>query len=363
VQAAVAHDWLVRYGGAERCVEELLAAFPGAAFLTTVLDPEGMPASLCHAKTSFLQSVPGAVQHYEWFLPLMPLAWRLNRVPEPVDIVISSSHACAKAVVPPDGVPHLSYCHTPMRYAWDFEAEKDRFPSMLVPAVRRSMALFRSWDRSTARRVTRFLANSRAVADRIRRFYARDADIVYPPVRTDIFTPGAKRGDDFLYVGRLVSYKRPDVAVQAFQSLPHRLLVVGDGHMRPRLEAVATPNVRFLGTIDESRLLELYRSCRALVYPANEDFGIVMAEAQACGTAVIALDAGGARDIVDDRSTGWLVPEQTPEAFRAAVLRAAEEELDAGLIRIRAERFSAERFRAEMRRVVEETVSARDETG
>jgi len=227
-----------------------------------------------------------------------------------------------------------------------------------VPAVRRSMALFRSWDRATARRVTRFVANSSAVAGRINEFYGREAAVVHPPVRTNVFTPGGSRGDDFLYVGRLVSYKRADVAVHAFRSLPHRLIVVGEGHLRPRLEAEATPNVRFVGQVDESRLLDLYRACRALVYPGNEDFGIVMAEAQACGAPVIALDAGGARDIVKDGITGWLVREQKMDAFRAAVQRAANEELDAAVIRRRAERFSAERFRHEIRHVIEDAVTA-----
>jgi glycosyltransferase involved in cell wall biosynthesis len=176
-------------------------------------------------------------------------------------------------------------------------------------------------------------------------------------VGTEYFTPGVERGGDFLYVGRLVGYKRPDLAVEAFAGLPHRLVVVGDGQLGSRLRERATTNVEFLGEVDDERLRKLYRSSRALVYPGEEDFGIVMAEAQATGTPVIALARGGAVDIVEDGVTGWLVGEQTVEAFRAAVERAAAEELDGAAISERAQRFSREGFRERMRALVEATVA------
>ena len=198
---AIAHEWLVAYGGSERCVEELLAVFPEATLLTTILDARAVPETLRGASPSFLQRVPGARSHHEWLLPAMPLAWRTRRLRDDVELVVSSSHACAKAVRHPVGVPHLCYCHTPMRYAWDFEAEQERFPSALRPAARRAMAWFRRWDRATAANVDRFLANSRAVARRIERAYGRAAEVVHPPVRTDFFTPGGERGEDFVYVG------------------------------------------------------------------------------------------------------------------------------------------------------------------
>lgn len=357
MRIAVAHEWLVRYAGSERCVEEMLEAFPGAYLLTTVAEPEALPPTLRRAETSFLQRVPGSRSHHEWFLPLMPLAWRLKDVPSELDAVISSSHACAKAVRTENGVPHLCYCYTPMRYAWDFEAERTRFPAPLRPAARAGMAWFRAWDRRTVERVDRFVAISQAVADRVRRVYGREADVIHPPVNTDFFTPGGERGDEFLFVGRLVSYKRADLVVRAFEGLPYRVLVVGDGHLADRLRATAPANVRFASGVDDAKLRELYRSARALIYPADEDFGIVMAEAQACGTPVVALAAGGALDIVEPEETGWLLPAQTVGELRRAVARAAEEELDPDVIRLHAERFSRERFRRELRATVEELVA------
>ena len=245
-RVAIAHEWLVRYAGSERCVDELLVAFPGAEVLTTVVNPSAVPARLRGARPSALQHVPGATSHHEWLLPLMPLAWRMMAPPSGVDAVVSSSHACAKAVPVEDGTPHLCYCHTPMRYAWDFGAERERFPRGSRTAARGLMAWFRRWDRATAARVTRFVANSRAVASRIQRHYGRRAQVVPPPVRTDFFTPGGERGEGFLYVGRLTGYKRPDLVVDAFRGLPYRLTVVGKGAMAPALRARATPNVEFI---------------------------------------------------------------------------------------------------------------------
>jgi glycosyltransferase involved in cell wall biosynthesis len=246
-----------------------------------------------------------------------------------------------------------------MRYAWDFASERDRFPRPIRPAARLGMAAFRRWDRKTAARVDEFVAISRAVAGRIERFYGRSARVIHPPVRTGYFTPGGERGGHFLYVGRLVSYKRPDLVVEAFAGLPHELVVVGEGHLEQRMRERATPNIRFEGAVADERLRELYRSARALVFPGEEDFGIVMVEALAAGTPVIALGRGGAADIVEPGVSGWLLERQDVDELRSAVRRAAEEELDRAEIRTRAERFAADRFRREIRAAVEELVATR----
>jgi glycosyltransferase involved in cell wall biosynthesis len=257
------------------------------------------------------------------------------------------------------GVADVCYCYTPMRYAWRFEDERKRFPTPLIPLIRPALAWFRRWDRQTAQRVNQFVAISTYVADQIRSFYGRDALVVHPPVDTDFYTPDdGATGEDFLYVGRLISYKRADLVVDAFAELPYRIAIVGEGHLRRELEERATPNVRFLGNVDDVQLRSLYRSSRALVYPAEEDFGIVMAEAQACGTPVIALASGGAVDIVGPGTTGWLLAEPSVEAVSAAVEDAASATLDPTAIRRRAERFSRSAFRAAMRRVVEDAVAA-----
>lgn len=357
MRVAIAHEWLVRYGGSERTVEQLLLEFAGATLLTTVLSGERLPESLRQADTSFLQGFGPARRSPEWFIPLMPLAWRLRSPVSGVDALISSNHACAKSVTRAPGIPHVCYCHTPMRYAWDFEPEAARFPSFIRPVVRASAPVLRRWDRATAANVDFFVANSSAVAERIQRYYDRSARVVHPPVRTDFFTPAGPKEDFFLHVGRLVSYKRPDLAVAAFTELPHRLVVVGDGHMRAQLERSSPPNVEFRGDVDDDELRALYRSARALLAPGVEDFGIVMAEALACGTPVVAAAAGGARDIVEPELDGWLIEPGRVEELRSAIRRAALEDVDPQDLRARAERFSAGRFRAEMREVVEEAVA------
>ena len=291
-----------------------------AELLTTLVDVRALPENLRRARPSLLQHVPGAVGNHEWLVPMMPLSWRLRPRVRDVDVVISSSHACAKAVRIEPGIPHLCYCHTPMRYAWDFDAERERFPRALRPVARVAMRWFRHWDRKTADRVTQYVANSSAVAQRIERAFARPSRVIHPPVRTDYFTPGGEREDFFLHVSRFVGYKRPDLVVDAFARLPeHRLVMVGDGPLGSSLAARATPNVSFVGTVDDDRLRDLYRAARAFVYPVDEDFGIAMAEAQACGTPVIGLAAGGAYDIVEPDRTGWLLREQTIEELREAI--------------------------------------------
>lgn len=354
---AVAHEWLVRYAGSERVVEQILMAFPGSALHTTIALPDELPEALRGARTSFLQRIPGATRHHEWLLPLMPLAWRTVPPIDGVDALVTSSHACARAVRAAPGIPHLCYCHTPMRYAWDFEAEKNRFPVAIRGAARRGMGAVRRWDRATAQRVTRFVANSSAVADRIRRFYGRSAQVIHPPVDTDFFTPGDTPRDGFLYVGRLVGYKRAELAVEAFRGLPFRLTVIGEGSMGPALRRDAPANVRFLSSVSPDELRAEYRSAQALVFPADEDFGIAMAEAHACGTPVIGLASGGALDIVRPGETGWLAEAPDLRSIRSLVRTAAAAELDAAAIRASTDRFSAAAFRRNIAAAVDELLA------
>ena len=356
MRVAFAHDWLVRYAGSERVFEALREIYPEAPVYTTILEPERMPPTLRSAETSFIQWLPGSHSHHEWFVPLMPLAWRRTKLPAELDLVISSSHCCAKAVRPPAGVPHICYCHTPIRYAWDFETERQRFPAPLRPIARLMMAWFRHWDRAVSPRVTRFVANSSAVKQRIELYYGREAEIVHPPVRTEFFTPEGERGERFLFVGRLTGYKRPDLVVEAFAELPFEIDIVGRGQQLEPLRRRATANVHFIEQVSDEDLRTLYRRARALVYPIEEDFGIVMAEATACGTPVIGLARGGASDIIEPGVSGWLLENQDIGELRSAVRRAAREELDPAPIRAGAERFSFERFRAAMCEVVEAVV-------
>jgi glycosyltransferase involved in cell wall biosynthesis len=358
---AIAHEWLVSYAGSERVVRELLGTFDAARLLTTMYRPAALPLEFAAAEPSLLQHLPGAVDHHEWMLPLMPLSWRLRPEVRDVDAVVSSSHACSNAVRVAPGIPRLSYCHTPMRYAWDFPSERTRFPRPVRPAAQAMMAGFRRWDRTTSEHVTRFVANSAAVAARIRTHYGRSAEVIHPPVDTEFFTRAPEvvlEPGEFVYVGRLVSYKRADLAVAAFADGPHRLTVVGEGHLRAELEAGAGPNVRFVGKVGDEALRDLYRRSTAMVFPADEDFGISMAEAQACGTPVVSVRRGGAVDIVDDGRTGVLARPDDLADLRAAIDRAARTDWDRAAIRAHAERFAASRFRQRMRDAVLDMIAA-----
>jgi glycosyltransferase involved in cell wall biosynthesis len=354
---AITHDWMVEYAGSERCVRELLTVFPSARVLTTVVNREALPPDLRRkTESSWLQGLPLATTHHEWFLPLMLLTWSLRRPLDGVDAVVSSSHACAKGVRLAPGIPHICYCHTPMRYAWNYEAERQRFSSAARPLVRLSTAALRRWDASTSRNVDRFVANSSAVAARIREAYHRVAEVVFPPVDTDFYRPGGEREEFFLFVGRLVSYKRPDIAVQAFRTIRAPLYIVGHGQLESRLRRIAPANVSFLGSVSNSQLRDLYQRARALIHPGEEDFGIAMAEAQAAGTPVIASSLGGARDIVRDGQTGWLMSEPTVEALEDAITRAQRELPDVSVIRSNSLRFARDVFRARMAEIVAETI-------
>ena len=359
LRAAIAHEWLVQYAGSERVVEQILQLFPDARLMTTLRDNQRLPPSIRCSETSLLQAIPGAVSHHEWFLPLMPLDWRLRRPIDDVDVVISSSHACAKAVRVGPGIPHVCYCHTPMRYAWSFQSEAGRFPPAVRPVARQMMAGFRWWDRQTAQKVDMFIANSSSVAARIERSYGRRAIVVHPPVRTDFFTPAGRRGDFYLYVGRLTGYKRPDLVVEAFRGLRHQLVVVGAGPLRRELERSAPENVSFRGSVDDDELRRLYRECKAFVYPVDEDFGITMVEAQACGTPVIALNSGGALDIVAHGETGWLIPRQEIAEVRKAIEVVARRKFDAEQVSQSAQRFSTHQFRTAFLYAVLTAVEAR----
>lgn len=348
LRVGIAHEWLIRYAGSERCVEQLLLAYPDARLLTTVLEKAAMPEAFHRAEPSLLQRFPRASVHYQKLLPLMPMSWRMRRPLGDIDVLVSSSHACANAARAEVGIPHVSYCHTPMRYAWEFDLERDRFPAHLRPIASLAMSGFRRWDRRTSEGVNRFVANSRDVASRIQRVYGRRADVIHPPVDTEFFTPGGERGEEFLFVGRFVAYKRPDLVVEIFRDLPYAVTMIGAGPLAERLRSRATPNVSFVESVGPTELRRLMRTAKAMIFPAHEDFGIVMAESLACGTPVIALNAGGAVDIVRREDLGLLVDRQDAGQFRQAVRSLAATDSDADAIAAEAARFSESRFRAEM---------------
>jgi len=317
-------------------------------------------------KTSPLQRIPGVQEHYRKLLPLMPLAarsWRIRNV----DLVISLSHCVAKAVRPPRGVPHICYCFTPMRYAWQGrEAYLDDWRDRPFKRAAAGFVLnrMRAWDRATADRVTHFVAISETIRGRIADFYNRDSRVIYPPVDTTFYTPDhGPRNSAYLCVSALVPYKRIEQAIQACSQSGRELIIIGKGTEENRLHALAGPTVKFLGWQPDEVIREHYRRCRALLFPGNEDFGIVPIEALACGMPVIALGRGGVAETIDHR-VGHTYPEQTAEDLLNAI-NAWEAEgcpHDVDLARRRAESLALPVFRERILNFITEVVSGQSLT-
>ncbi|MHC5022528.1 MAG: glycosyltransferase [Planctomycetota bacterium] len=359
----LAHDWLVGMRGGERVLDRLAQQF-GPTTLYTLVD-DGRPLSpaisACRTVTSPLQRFPGAPGRWRRrYLPLYPWAVGRLRV-EPCDLLISTSSAVMKSIRPPAGTPHLCYCHSPARYVWEQTSDYARGRGGIGRRVGLAVVggPFRRWDRRTASRVSRFLANSRHTADRIERCYGREADVVYPPVRTTFFTTdeSVPREDWLLVVSALEPYKRVEVVIDAANRAGWPLRIAGDGSQREALARRAGPGVTLLGRVDDLVLRDLYRRARGLVFPQVEDFGIVAVEAQATGCPVIARARGGAMETVTDE-TGVLFEESTAEAIVAAAHHLETNPPDPGACRANAERFAESVFDEAMARQVEALLGA-----
>jgi len=343
LKIALVHDWLTGMRGGEKCLAPFCRLFPDAR-LYTLLHARGRTApeiERMRITTSFLQRMPGIERHYRYWLPLMPRAIESLQIDGDVDLVLSFSHAVAKSVRPPPGVPHVCYCFTPMRYAWqlrdDYFADEPsssssirraaEAPRRAVGALRgRVLDQIRRWDRATADRVTHYVAISRTIARRIADCYGRQSAVIYPPVDTDFYTPGELPREDFyLVVSALAPYKKVQLAVDACQRLRRRLVIIGAGPEARRLARLAGPTTQLLGWRSDEDIRDHLRRCRALLFPGQEDFGIVPVEAQACGAPVIAYDRGGVTETVlpaDEQrvGTGVFFGRQTPEALAEAML-------------------------------------------
>jgi glycosyltransferase involved in cell wall biosynthesis len=357
---ALIHDWLTGMRGGERALEVLCERFPDAELFTLVHVP-GTVSPVIERRpihTSFVQHLPAVRRLYRHYLPLFPTAveqFDLDRF----DVVLSTSHCSVKSVVRTGRARHLCYCLTPMRYAWDqFDAYfgPDRLGRVASRLMRPVMARLARWDRDTAGRVDRYVAISHYVAGRIRRYYNREATVVYPPVDTTFFRPaGPAPGGappSALIVSALVPYKRIDVAIEACRLARLPLRVAGDGPERASLGVRAGDGVEFLGRRSDEDIRTLYQQASLVLLPGEEDFGIVPLEAQACGRPVVALGRGGACETVVDGVTGVLVDEPGAAAFAAGVRRAMDTRFDPDAIRGHAERFSRERFGDEMAALV-----------
>lgn len=365
MRVAIVHYWLVTMRGGEKVLEELCRMYPEADIFTLVCDREKLSPLLKSKRifTSFLQRIPGARKYYTKLLPLMPFALEEFDL-QGYDLVISSESGPAKAVLTRPDAVHVCYCHSPMRYIWDHYHIYRREMGWLGRVVMSLSAPFlRVWDVTTSSRVDAFVANSAHVARRIFRFYGRGATVIYPPVAVDDFKPTGQPGEFYLCAGQLVSYKRVDLAVRAFSKMGKRLVVIGEGAQRESLAKIAGPTIEFLGYQPFPVLRDHLQRCRALVFPGEEDFGILPVEAMACGRPVIAYDSGGARETVTSEDYGVKFPKQTEQSLIDAVTRfeAIEQTLDPFEIRRHAETFSPDVFRKKMALLISEVTASRSE--
>ena len=376
LKVAIIHEWLISFAGSERVLEQIVSLYPEADLFCLVDFMKSRDRQFIKdkdVKTSFIQHLPRAKKLYRNYLPLMPFAVQRFELSK-YDLILSSSHAVAKGVRKSSNQIHVCYCHTPMRYAWDLK-EQYLKESGLDKGVKGFMARqlldrLQKWDYETAQHVDYFIANSHYIADRIRRAYGRESIVIYPPVDVEHYSLSLKKDNYYVTASRMVPYKKMDVIVESFARMPDRnLIVIGDGPDYERVRSLAASNVKMLGYQSSEALRVYLQSAKAFIFAAEEDFGIMPVEAQACGTPVIAYGRGGARETVlplktsmidgdDDRTylpTGVLFDEQTAESIVGAV-RIFEENVvrfDRGAIRQHAMQFSPARFRREFRSFVD----------
>lgn len=361
MKVALVHDYLVERGGAEKVLAALCGAFPGAPVYTAVYDRDAtLPVFRdSDVRTSFLQRLGAHPRRYRALLPLYPLAFRSFDL-SGYDIVISSASGFAKGVRLPDGARHICYCHTPPRFLWAYQDAngRERLPKPARLALAILTPYLEAADRAAARRVDRFIANSRCVAARIRSVYQCDATVLPPPIDCSGFAPAVEKQDFFLVLSRLVPYKRLDIAIETFRRNGLPLLVVGDGRDRGRLESLAGPNIRFLGHQPQEEVRALLARCRALVVPAEEDFGMAALEANASGRPVVAYAGGGALDSVQPGVTGVLFAEQTPASLQAALDEFERTSFNTHALMRHARQFDTGEFLAKIRTIVAEELGA-----
>ncbi len=361
MKIAIVHDFLNQFGGAERVVKALHEIFPEAPIYTLLYDKEKMAGEFKDAKiiTSDLQKKPKFIRkRAKLLLPFFPVAIEQFDLSE-YDLVISSSNAWAKSILTKPETKHICYCNSPMRFAWDWyhnylgEQKMSKFKRAIIYPL---MSYLRVWDYSSASRVDKWLANSKHVQKRIKKYYRADSQVVYPPVDVERFEVKKDNAGYFLVVSRLSPYKKIDLAVKAFNKLGLHLVVIGEGQQKKELEKMAEHNIEFLGFKSDEVTKEYYENCRGFIFCGEEDFGITPVEAMACGKPVVAFRKGGCLETVVEGVTGEFFDEETPDSLMETVekLIKKEKQYDSQEIRQQAEKFSVERFKENVLRLVEE---------
>ena len=356
---AIVHDYLNQYGGAERVVEVLNEIFPQAPLYTSIYLPENMPENFRNMdiRPSFMQKLPFLNKHFKKYLPLYPRAMESFNLND-YDIVLSSSSAFAKGARINSNSLHICYCYTPMRFVWDYERyiEKENFGKIIQKMLPFFIERLRKWDIKINKGVNYFIAISKNVQNRINRYYGREAEIIYPPVNTDIFGISTKINDFYLVVSRLNPYKRIDLVIEAFNQLKYPLRIIGEGPYRKNLEKMAKSNIEFLGKISDNDLIKNYSHCQALIFPGEEDFGMVPLETQASGRPVIAYARGGALETVIDGVSGIFFKELTVMSLLEAIRRfeKTKKNFNSKKMRDNSLRFNKETFTERIKMFIEE---------
>jgi glycosyltransferase involved in cell wall biosynthesis len=361
MKVAIIHYWLVGMRGGEKVIEALCEMYPQADIFTHVYAPESVSDRIRGHKVipTFINALPRAAKMYKNYLPLMPLALEQLDL-RGYDLIISSESGPSKGIIPSSDALHVCYCHTPMRYIWnmyhDYRNSAGRLARLMMPPLTHYL---RMWDVTSAARVDSFIANSATVARRIHRYYGANSAVIHPPVDTDAFSIAApsELADYYLMAGELVSYKRPDLAVRAFNEMKLKLVVIGGGEMLDEIRRLAGPTVTVLGAQPFDVLRQHYARCRALIFPGEEDFGMVPVEAMASGRPVVAFGRGGATETVADGVTGVFFSEQTVEAISSAVRSLAGIEIDSGKIAAHARQFGRDQFFQKMRTHIDQLLA------
>ena len=357
MKIALVHDYLIQHGGAERVLECFCELFPYAPIYTIVYDKDAMHGVFENKdiRTSYLQKVPFAKKHHRLFPMLMPSAIEQFDFSK-YDIVLSDSSSFAKGIVTGPKTLHICYMHTPMRYAWD-DCQKYTddfgFPKFIKKTIPFFMNYIRLWDKISADRVDKFIANSNFVAKRIKKYYGRDSSVIHPPVAVNNFNISKDVGKYFLMVGRLIAYKRHDIAIESFNKLKLPLKIIGRGPEMKRLKKLAGPNIEFLGHVEEKDLAKYYSECRAFIFPQEEDFGIVAIEAMASGRPIIAYRGGDIPEHMEEGKTGIFFDSQTDQDIIGAVNQFQKSNFNSEYIRSKALPFDREIFKDKIRRYVE----------
>ena len=351
LKIAIVADWLTVFAGAERVILQMHELFPNAPIYTSIYDPIKCSAfKKAEVRESFLGKIPFARKKHRLFMPLMPIAFESMDFSE-FDIVISSSHSAAKGIITQPKTLHISYCHSPMRYVWDHSHEYlkgHKSWSLLAPFYRPLLHKIRMWDRIAASRVDHFIANSHYIQKRIKKYYKAESSVVHPPVDLKAFTSKKNKEDYFLALGRLIPYKRFDLAVKLALKKNIKLKIVGTGPKLKDLKQIANENVEFLGYVNQKELTDLLQNAKGLIFPQREDFGIVPLEAMACGTPVIAFGKGGALETVIEKESGVFFQEQNIDSLEKALEKFIKIDWNAQRIAKSVEKFSEAKFKSKL---------------